>query len=132
MAMGHAYREWALTHPHHYRLIFGTVVPGYSPPIESTAQSGMRAMAPLVGVMQDLHAAGRLRTGGIPAAGMCPPFPTTGLFEGPAYAVALLVWSRLHGQVSLELAGHLPQPPGNDGALFRYEQQLTLRQFVRP
>jgi len=113
-------------------LIFGTVIPGYTPPIECTAESGQRAMAPLVGVVQDLHAAGRLRTDGIPVAGMCLPFPAAGPFLArPAVVVALLVWSRLHGQVSLELAGHLPQPPGDDGELFRHEQELSVRQFVR-
>jgi AcrR family transcriptional regulator len=129
-AMGCAYRTWALSHPHHYRLIFATVIPDHTSSAVATVEAGTRAMAPLVEVTQALHAAGRLRTDGIPA-GMAPPFPATDpLFDGPAFAVALLIWSRMHGQVSLELAGHLPQPPGDDGALFRTEQQLTLHQFV--
>ncbi|MGE5774680.1 MAG: TetR/AcrR family transcriptional regulator, partial [Chloroflexota bacterium] len=35
-AIGLAYRDWALTFPQRYQLIFGTPIPGYTAPFEET------------------------------------------------------------------------------------------------
>jgi AcrR family transcriptional regulator len=130
--MGLAYRDWALDHPHHYRLIFTTVVPWSEPPDPEIAPAGMRAMAPLVGELDALRRAGRLRADALP--GYAHPAveewdgPT---FEGPAFTAALIIWARLHGLVALELAGHLAELPGGPDALFRFELDTTLRQFAK-
>jgi hypothetical protein len=46
-------------------------------------------------------------------------------------SVAMIIWSRVHGLVSLEIAGSMP-PFGVDGdSLYRYEMESIIRQFVK-
>ncbi|MFK4086709.1 TetR/AcrR family transcriptional regulator [Kribbella sp. NPDC020789] len=71
-------REWAIADPHRYLLIYGTPVPGYHAPPDTTAISD-EVMAVLI------QAAGE---------------PATAVHRG------LLFWTRVHGVLSLELAGH--------------------------
>lgn len=73
-------RRWALADPHRYLLIYGTPVPGYRAPDEIT------------GIASEIMGA-LLRAG--EAAGAADPFAT-----------AMAFWTRLHGVLSLELAGH--------------------------
>ncbi len=137
-ATGIAYRQWALQYPHRYLLIFGSPVPGYVPPMQELLPVMMRSLGALTGVIAELHAGGRLDAHGIP-----PPVAEPGhrLFTlmGSAdpgmlsvYSVAMLIWSRVHGIVSLEVTGQLP-PFAEDGeALYRFELDSICRQFIRP
>ncbi|HEX4220885.1 MAG TPA: TetR/AcrR family transcriptional regulator [Pseudonocardiaceae bacterium] len=102
IGLGHVIRDWAHGDPHRYFLIFGTPVPGYHAPPDTTAIS-QEVMAVL------LDAAGAA-----PASEPSTPFdahlqshrdwaanqPATTLHR------ALALWTRLHGVLSLELAGH--------------------------
>jgi AcrR family transcriptional regulator len=134
METGIAYRDWALQYPHRYLLIFGTPVPGYVPPKEEVLPAMMRSMGALAGVIAELHRAGRLKADGFPLFDPAVCFFPTGTFPGQdellVYSVAMLVWGRVHGLVSLEVTGKLP-PFGKDGAaLYRYELESMLREFV--
>jgi AcrR family transcriptional regulator len=98
-----ALREWAITAPHRYLLLFGTPVPGYEAPAH-TLDAASRTMAAL------LSAAG---------ADQVPPrrsalYRQVGAWgERMAYGEltprqlhwGLTVWTRLHGVLSLEVAG---------------------------
>jgi hypothetical protein len=54
-----------------------------------------------------------------------------GNFDLLSLSVAVLIWARVHGIVSLEIAGNLP-PFGTDGnGLYLYEMQAIERQFVK-
>jgi AcrR family transcriptional regulator len=100
VGLGHTMRDWAHSDPHRYFLIYGTPVPGYHAPPDTTAISA-EVMAVL------LDAAG-------PASQPATPFdahlhnhrewadgqPTTTLHR------VLAFWTRVHGVLSLELAGH--------------------------
>ncbi|MFK0235251.1 TetR/AcrR family transcriptional regulator [Streptomyces vinaceus] len=104
-ALAQALRRWALADPHRYFLVYGTPVPGYHAPQDTTAIT-----AEMMSVLLDActaatpgegagdfeqHLAGhREWAGGHPDA---PP---------SALRLALAFWSRLHGALSLELAGH--------------------------
>ncbi|MFD8705839.1 TetR/AcrR family transcriptional regulator [Kitasatospora sp. NPDC059648] len=105
--LGHALREWALADPQRYFLLYGTPVPGYHAPDDTTAIAAEIMTALLdaarspTDTAQD-HADARLEVhlaehrhwaGGHPA----PP---------AALRRALHFWTRLHGILSLELAGH--------------------------
>ncbi|WP_159704850.1 TetR-like C-terminal domain-containing protein [Arthrobacter sp. 18067] len=84
LALGRAYRAWALEHPALYRLMFGGALAAYvdcSPTPEVASDS----MLPLVETVTEAQAAGRVRTG------------------NPA-VVAMAIWGQVHGLVSLELA----------------------------
>ncbi|MEV5998737.1 TetR/AcrR family transcriptional regulator [Streptomyces griseomycini] len=110
--LGSALRAWALADPQRYFLVYGTPVPGYHAPDDVTAIARE--------IMTTLLDAAR------PAEG-----PTDGPAEGPdgadpleshlaqhrqwaaghpadpaALRRALSFWARLHGVLSLELAGH--------------------------
>lgn len=73
-AIGMAYRQWALTYPERYQLIFGTPIPGYVMPVEQALPAGARALSALVSVIDALRVAGRLNAPDFPA--VPPRFPT--------------------------------------------------------
>ncbi|MFD7911032.1 TetR/AcrR family transcriptional regulator [Streptomyces sp. NPDC059752] len=102
-------RTWALADPHRYFLVYGTPVPGYHAPPDVTVIASelmsvlLDACAAAVPTatpdaephdVEDHLAAHRAWAGSHPDA---PP---------SALHLALTFWSRLHGVLSLELAGH--------------------------
>lgn len=102
--LAHALRDWALEDPQRYFLIYGTPVPGYHAP-EDTTRISSQIMATLLDA----------------CAALTPDGPTTPFgahleehrdwAEGHPAPPAVLhqalnFWTRLHGVLSLELAGH--------------------------
>jgi AcrR family transcriptional regulator len=137
VATGQAYRRWALTYPQRYQLIFGTPVPGYSAPFEETFPAAARSFGALVGVIDAYHQAGRLKTNGLPDVkpGYEERFLMWKMYAGEADIVSLtaavIIWARVHGLVSIEIAGNLP-PYGAEGdALYNFEIQSILTQFFK-
>ncbi|WP_326949030.1 TetR/AcrR family transcriptional regulator [Amycolatopsis sp. NBC_01307] len=104
-ALAHVVRDWARSDPQRYFLIYGTPVPGYHAPDDITAIS-FEVMTVL------LDAA----SGTLPADRASTPFDKhlethrDWAADHPAGAAtlhrALAFWTRLHGVLSLELAGH--------------------------
>ena len=45
-------------------------------------------------------------------------------------SVAMLIWCRVHGLVSLELSGHIPPFGAKGDALYRYEIESIKQQFI--
>jgi AcrR family transcriptional regulator len=106
-AVARGYRSWALAQPHRYRLLFGPPLPGYdahSQRLVDAAQAAMNLLLGILGELQDPSAAPPPQ----PLASQLtawaqPHHPGT----DPASALrAVLIWSRLHGIVSLEIAGN--------------------------
>jgi AcrR family transcriptional regulator len=123
-AVARAYRSWALAEPHRYRLLFGPPLPGYDAHAQRLVDASQAAMGQLLGVLREL--------GDIPAAP--PPEPLASQLTawvqaddpgiGPATALrAVLTWSRLHGLVSLEIAGSFTSMGIDPGQVF--EAQLA-------
>jgi AcrR family transcriptional regulator len=136
-AIGHAYRQWALDHPQRYGLIFGTPIPGYQAPLMEVLPSAARSLSALVSVIDQLRIQGKLKADGYPSVqpGYEQQFEVWKKFAGDydvfALSVAMLIWSRVHGLVSLEVTNNLP-PFGVDGsALYHYEIQSIIHQFVK-
>jgi AcrR family transcriptional regulator len=116
-----AYRDWALAHPRRYAMLFDhrpiADVPADSEEAVDVIHEGMVLLLGLLGELAPAGGAarpsGRLeqqltrwaRTRGTPA----------GLAPG-VLLLGVLVWTQLHGVVSLELAGALPSM-GLDGGL---------------
>ncbi|MDH6497849.1 TetR/AcrR family transcriptional regulator [Streptomyces sp. SAI-149] len=102
--LAHALRTWALADPQRYFLIYGTPVPGYHAPDEITAIA-----SEIMAVLLDAFA-------GLPSSGPASPFDAhleehrdwADGHPAPAATLhrALTFWTRLHGTLSLELAGH--------------------------
>lgn len=102
--LAHVVRDWGRSDPQRYFLIYGTPVPGYHAPDDITAIS-FEVMTVLLDA-----------TGALPEDK--PPTPFAKHLEShrdwaadhPAGAAtlhrALAFWTRLHGVLSLELAGH--------------------------
>ncbi|MEU1820208.1 TetR/AcrR family transcriptional regulator [Streptomyces roseifaciens] len=114
-ALAHALRAWALEDPQRYFLIYGTPVPGYRAPEDITGISD-EIMKTLLDACTELAPDGpaTLFTAHLEdhrdwADGH--PAPPAALHR------ALAVWTRLHGVLSLELAGHFTDM-GFDPALF--------------
>ncbi|MBD0676081.1 TetR/AcrR family transcriptional regulator [Streptomyces sp. CBMA156] len=105
--LARALRGWALADPQRYFLIFGTPVPGYQAPEDTTAIAD-EVMRTLVDACAALSPA-------TPEAGQAP-FAThlvghrdwAGEQPAPPEVLHrfLAFWTRLHGVLSLELAGH--------------------------
>ena len=103
--LAQALRGWALDDPQRYLLIYGTPVPGYRAP-EDTTRLGSEVMTAL------------LDASGAEGLGTLPPSPLQAHLAGRhdwagAHADepqtlhrAMILWTRLHGVLSLEVAGH--------------------------
>lgn len=108
MAIGLANRQWAIAHPQRYQLIFGAPIPGYEPPVEQIMPAGARSLVALVGTVEALRLAGRLRLNDLPQ--VAPGYKAqhrmwkkyAGYAEAQSFSVAMLIWSRVYGLVSLE------------------------------
>ena len=98
-------RAWALDDPQRYLLIWGTPVPGYHAPDDTTAIS-TEIMATIVDAYHrrdDVPPAGRrieAHLDGHRGWAVDPAVPAATLRQ------ALAFWTRVHGVLSLELAGH--------------------------
>jgi AcrR family transcriptional regulator len=137
MATGMAYRNWALTHPQRYQLIFGAPIPGYTAPLERVLPVAARSLSALVSVIDGLRATGKLQAENFPE--VKGEFKTDfemwkrfgGDYDIASLSVALLIWARVHGIVSLEVSQSLP-PFGVDGnGLYLYELRSIERQFIK-
>ncbi|MBY8887807.1 TetR/AcrR family transcriptional regulator [Streptomyces sp. PTM05] len=102
-------RAWALESPHRYLLVYGTPVPGYEAPADT-----VRITSEMMSVL--LEACAGAETPADSGSADVPSFdaylaehrswaPSP---EAPPSALrrALVFWTRLHGVLSLELAGH--------------------------
>ncbi|OKH93889.1 TetR/AcrR family transcriptional regulator [Streptomyces uncialis] len=122
--LAHALRGWALEDPQRYLLIYGTPVPGYHAPEDITAISA-EIMTALLDACAELvpdspatpfstHLAGHRGWAGD------HPAPSAALHR------ALVVWTRLHGLLSLELAGHFGGMDFDPSLLFEAELEGLL------
>lgn len=136
-AIGLAYRDWAHTFPQRYQLIFGTPIPGYEGPMEKIFPSSARSLSALVSVIEGLRVTGKLNVDDFPKV---QPrykisFDTWKTYGGNAdilsLSVAMIIWARVHGIVSLEIQGNLPPFGPKGDALYRYELQSIYQQFVK-
>lgn len=89
VALGTAYRASALADPHLYGIMFTKSIPGFEPN-EDAEQRARDTMEPLVEIIRAAIAKGVF-------------------VDVPPETVALGAWAFVHGLVSLELSGNLPE-----------------------
>ena len=134
-AIGLAYRDWAHAFPQRYQLIFGTPIPGYKGPFEKIFPSSARSLSALASVVEGLRAAGKLNVKSFPKVNpeYKVSFEAWKTYGGNAdilsLSVAMLIWARVHGIISLEIGGNLPPFGPKGDALYRYELQSINQQF---
>ena len=136
-AIGLAYRNWAHAHPQRYQLIFGTPIPGYEAPTEKVFPSSARSISALFSVVEDMRVTGKLKADSVPEISDAyrAYYEQWQTYLGEVHPlslfVAMTIWARVHGIVSLEIQGNLP-PFGEQGdALYRFELNATARQFIK-
>src|SRR6266487_5826544 len=105
--LARAYRSWALAQPHRYRLLFGPPLPGYDAHAHRLVEAAQAAMNLLLGVLRELGD----HTAAPPSQPLASQLSAWAQLHSsgidPATALdAVLIWSRLHGFVSLEIAGN--------------------------
>jgi AcrR family transcriptional regulator len=135
-ALGLAYREWAVTYPQRYHLIFGTPIPNYTAPEEVTLPAAAQALVPLIRAIQDLASAGELRTERM--AKMSPKLKSmlgawsefAGGFDHEVLYLALVIWSRVHGLVMLEITHQIPSFFDDPAEVYRQEIKNILIQYL--
>jgi AcrR family transcriptional regulator len=135
-ALGLAYREWAVTYPQRYHLIFGTPIPNYTAPEEVTQPAAAQALVPLIQAIQDLASAGELRTERL--ADMSPKLESmlgtwskfAGGFDHVVLYLALVIWSRVHGLVLLEITHQIPSFFDDPEEVYRQEIKNLLIQYL--
>ncbi|MEU2925883.1 TetR/AcrR family transcriptional regulator [Streptomyces sp. NPDC007251] len=105
--LGHALRTWALDDPQRYFLIYGTPVPGYHAPDDTTAIAS-EIMEALLDAAQSSSTAVDIPDDARLEDHLAEHRQWAADHPAPPAALrrALLFWTRLHGILSLELAGH--------------------------
>jgi AcrR family transcriptional regulator len=132
-AVALAYRRWAVDHPNEFGLLFGDPIPGYDAPAAGPTVEGMtRVGRALAQPVLEVWRMGRLRAHPALAARsltsqLAPMAALADELPGEVAARLLLLWGRLHGQVSLEVFGHHRWlfPDGCE-ALYRAEVEVVL------
>ena len=135
-ALGLAYRQWAVTYPQRYQLIFGTPIPNYHAPDKMTLPVSVRALAPLIQVLQSAHEAGNLHVERL--ATLTPRLQSMltewqkfeGRSDAEALYLALVIWSRVHGLVMLEIGNHIPLLINEPIEIFNREVKNIIKQYL--
>lgn len=136
-AIGLAYRAWAHTYPQRYQLLFGTPIPGYEPPIEKVFPSSARSIIPLFSVVEALRAAGKLNVTSFPEVKKEYQHhfdlwrSQIGEVHPLSHFVAMVIWARVHGIVSLEIQGNLPPFGASGDELYLFEMVSLSKQFIK-
>jgi len=134
--LGLAYREWAVIHPQRYQLIFGTPIPGYEAPADVTVPAAAWSLVPLIETIQAIYTAGRLRVDRFDK--MTPELKSmleawSEFRDGENIEVlytALVIWSRVHGLVSIEIGKQFPSFVTDPGEIYRSEIHMITSYFV--
>lgn len=122
-ALARAYRRWALAEPHRYRLLFGPPLPGYAAHAQRLVEASWAAMNLLLEVLRALAAGAAAPAAPLASELTAWARPHDPRIDAATALRAVLIWSQLHGIVSLEIAGNFASMHIDADQLF--EIQLT-------
>ena len=128
-AVAAAMRGWALAAPHRYLLIYGTPVPGYQAPPAATA-----AAASIMTILLDAFAELGTAAGPVPEVAAAldghlaahRQWAADHPADADALRRALTFWTRLHGVLSLEVAGHFTGMEFDPALLYHAETEAAV------
>lgn len=135
-ALGQAYREWAVTYPERYQLIFGTPLPGYLAPLDETQPAAARSLMALIDVVASALASGQLRLEAIPALDdalaeeLAQWQAVHPVGDSRVLYLALVIWSRVHGMVGLEIGCQYPSFLQSPGAFYSRELDQIVQLYL--
>ncbi|MBV7332291.1 TetR/AcrR family transcriptional regulator [Chloroflexi bacterium TSY] len=137
IAVAHAYRQWALTHPIDFQLLYGNPIPNYTQPTDVTYPPARRSFL----VRARIFAAA-LENGEIDLPLECRHFPPAleqSLHELtkvdghdlplPALYLAAIAWVKIYGHIMLELFNLIQPVIADTDAFFQYEIEKFLQQI---
>jgi len=140
-ALGHAYRRWAVANPERYQLIFGAPYPGYRVPGDAVGPVASRALAVLVGVLEQARLAGVLRAEppaaplDVSAQPRSLPQDRVGELYGSAdlevLHAAVSIWTRVHGPVAIELSRQYPPFVTDPERVYGLEMEAIVRSAIK-
>jgi AcrR family transcriptional regulator len=135
MATARAVREWAVTHPQEFALIYGSPVPGYQAP-QDTIDPAARIPLLLLTIVNDCAAAGKLnsvpeqpmpkvlRADLVTLAGQAAPD-----LNPHQLARVIMGYVELIGVISFELFGHLHNTIHDYGAHFDFQLRRVVAEL---
>ena len=129
LALARAYRAWALAHAPDYALTLGSPLPAYNPATDVIVPAIQRSVDLIVEIAANALAAGQLKPAPIyvqPPASLQAQLDAWERSRGygvptQALHVAVVIWSRIRGLVSLELQGYIQPLIGDPEVLFEAE-----------
>ncbi len=139
IAIAHAARSWAVTHPARWALLYGSPVPGYNAPAERTVGPGTR----VIGAFFDAVAAG-IATGDIMLTNHTAPQRVSSDFErlrnefgfpgdDSVIVKCFAIWAGVVGAISLEVFGQYGADTLSDvQTVFDTQVRLLLALLTHP
>ncbi|MEU0695686.1 TetR/AcrR family transcriptional regulator [Streptomyces niveus] len=128
------YRRWAIAHPEHFQLLYGTPLRYYAAPVDGPTTRAVRRMAAVFErEMFGGYTAEQLAAAEMPAlstelrtylGSLSPGGP--GSLPAPATALFLSAWGHMHGLVVLEVFGHTAYLGDHQAEIFR----VTMRNMT--
>lgn len=128
-----AIRRWSLDQPHDYLLLYGSPVPGYAAPQDTTTPGGRVPLA-LVSIVRDARTAGRL----VPPVEADRAAPATlrvdfdrlaeviDIEAAPAIMLATITgWTQMFGMIGFELTNQTRGVIDDHAGLFDATTRLT-------
>ena len=129
-ALANAMRRWAIAAPHRYQLLFGTPVPGYEAP-EHTLAAANRSMTAILATVGADTDRPRRSTLNKQIAGWGERMGHGDLTPRQQHW-GLTVWTRLHGLLSLEVAGQFSLSGIDPELLFKAEVETLAAGWPPP
>ena len=136
-AVANANRQWALTHPIDFQLLYGNPIPNYLQPTDVTYPPARRSFLVTAGIFTAAFENGEIdlpvQYRNLPPALEQSLLDLTGV-EGhdlplPALYLAATAWVKIHGHIMLELFNLIQPVIADVDAFFQYETQNFLQEI---
>ncbi|WP_162834247.1 TetR/AcrR family transcriptional regulator [Amycolatopsis circi] len=122
-----AYRAWAREEPHRYELLFKAPFPGYDAHAKPLAEAARSLMGVVLGALHHLDSTAAEK----PTAYENEEVLDARRANTENHQLAVALWSRLHGFVSLEIGGGFTAMGLDADALFETEVQVLTDRVCR-
>lgn len=135
-ALAHANRQWALTHPIDFQLLYGNPIPDYVQPTDITYPPARRSFIVTASIFAKALDNGEID---LPVQyGVLPPTLNRSLLDLtqvdghnlplPALYLAAKAWAKIHGHIMLELFNLIQPVIADTDAFFQYEIENFLKE----
>ncbi len=128
-----AYREWAVTHPSDFMLIYGNPIPGYEAPREVTVPAVVRGFVVTIGLLQEVMQTHTLRSPYTPIPEQLRAHFEMMVADGgypiteEAFYLGTMMWTQFHGIIMLELFNHIQANVGDVTLYYRTQMKLIFK-----